>query len=149
MKNIAEKHNEPAPLSENATSDIVQDGEQLYRDFEIANRDFERARLTHEIARLRKGMDDFLQKENFHQGQIVVWKENMRNRKKPEYGQPAIVVDVLKVPLKDLSNPGAAYFNEPLDLVIGLFDEYGDWIVLHVDARCFVLLEEWAIQKGY
>ena len=87
-------------------------------------------------------MDAFLRKENFKQGQIVVWKENMRNRKKPEYGQPVIVVDVLKEPLKDLSSPGSAYFNEPLDLVIGFFDEYGDWIVLHVDARCFELFKE-------
>ena len=136
MKNIAEKSKtEMTLVSENAISDLAQDVEEKYRVFTTA-------RQSYDTARLRKRMDAFLRKDKFKQGQIVAWKEDMRNRKKPEYGQPAVVIEVLKEPLKDLSGAGTISFNEPLDLLVGFFDEDGDWVALYVDARRFELFEE-------
>ena len=91
---------------------------------------------------LKERYNTFCQKYKFVPGQIVVWKDDMRNRRNPEYGQPAIVVEVLEKPLMDYpsderNSAGSAFFNEPLDLGIGILDGDGDWYVLFVDSRRF------------
>ena len=70
----------------------------------------------------------------------------MRNRSRPDYRQPVVVVDVLDSPLVNPSagekGAGSPYFNEPLDLVIGILDEDGDWLTYYVDSRRFRPLED-------
>ena len=81
-------------------------------------------------------LDDF---HSFKAGQIVRWKRGLKNRKQPEYDQPAIVRMVLNPPIIDLfdGNTGSMYYREPLSLLIGTIDEYGDFFELHVDGRRF------------
>ena len=91
---------------------------------------------------LKKCFNTFLQKNKFVPGQIVVWKDDMRNRRNPAYGQPAIVVEVLKEPLFDhpseeRNSAGTMFFHEPLDMGIGLVDDDGDRCVFYVDSRRF------------
>ena len=102
--------------------------------------------FAYNVANLRKRLNSFIEENKFAPGQIVVWKEAMRNRSRPDNGQPAIVVEVLDPPLV---NPSAAekgssspYFNEPLDLIIGILDEDGDWLTYHMDSRRFRPLED-------
>ena len=67
-----------------------------------------------------------------------MWKAGLKNRKFPDYGEPSIVMNVLPAPVFDPSETSAAspYFQEPLDLVIGLFHE-DDLIEYRVDDRRF------------
>ena len=93
-------------------------------------------------ALLKECFRTFSQKNEFVPGGIVVWKDDMRNRRNPAYGQPAIVVEVLEKPLMDYpsderNHAGTMFFHEPLDMGIGLLDDDGDWYVVYVDSRRF------------
>ena len=65
----------------------------------------------------------------------------MKNRRKPYVGQPAVVMESLKTPREDTSpsdsSAATPYFHEPLDLILGLLDSDGDFLVFHFDSRRF------------
>jgi len=69
---------------------------------------------------------------------LVEWKPGLQNKKKPRYGEPGIVVEVLGVPIHgETDESGSAYFREPLDLIVGFIEESGDFVVFHYDQRRF------------
>jgi len=71
-------------------------------------------------------------------GVLVQWKPGLRNRKTPDYGNPAIIVDVLEAPLVNMeSKMYTPYFREPLDIIIGVLDDDGDFLLWYVDSRRF------------
>ena len=78
---------------------------------------------------------------NFQPGQFVRWKQGMKNKKHPAYGDPVIIVEVLSTAVFDKKSGGESenpLFREPLDLVLGLFtrnDE--DFLLFHYDSRRF------------
>jgi hypothetical protein len=64
----------------------------------------------------------------------------LKNKRTPDYGQPAVVVDVLNTPIYDAAGTkgaGSPYFMEPLTLVAGLIDSDGDFICFHFDSHRF------------
>jgi hypothetical protein len=74
----------------------------------------------------------------FGKGQFVRWKSGLKNRKFPDYGDPAIVAAVLPSPIFDPSEVAAAspYFQEPLALIIGTFRD-DDFLEFRIDCRSF------------
>ncbi len=74
----------------------------------------------------------------FSRGQIVVWKAGLKNKKRPDYGEPAIVTGVYPTPIYDETenSSGSPYFYEPLSLVIGLYYD-DDFVEFRVDGRRF------------
>lgn len=74
----------------------------------------------------------------FAKGQFVKWKPGLKNRKFPDYGEPAVVTGVLPIPVFDPCEKGAAspYFQEPLTLIIGTYRE-DDLLEFHVGGRRF------------
>ncbi len=69
-------------------------------------------------------------------GQLVKWKPGLKNKRRPEVGEPAIVIEVLKTPLFDeTEGAGSPYFREPLDVILGVFDEDEDFDVFYFDSR--------------
>ncbi|MGO8739746.1 hypothetical protein [Rhodoblastus sp.] len=79
----------------------------------------------------------------FFKGQFVRWKPGLKNRKFPEYGEPAIVTGVLPTPILDPAEATASspYFQEPLNLVIGVFQDE-DLLEFRVDGRRFEPLDD-------
>lgn len=76
--------------------------------------------------------------DNLSEGQLVQWKEGLRNKRRPRYGEPAVLVEFLKSPVFDEENgSGSAYFHEPLDVVLGFLDDDGDFVLFHYDKRRF------------
>ncbi len=87
---------------------------------------------------LRKRYAEFSETYNFRPGDLVQWKQGLKNKKRPRYGQPAVVIELLKNPIYDTSeNPGSPYFREPLDIVLGLINESGNFVMYHYDKRRF------------
>jgi hypothetical protein len=91
-------------------------------------------------AALRARYRLFDQRNHFAPGELVTWKPGLKNRRWPSYGRPAIVLEVLATPIVDSDrDSGSPYFNEPLDLVLGLFLEgspaRGDLATWHFDSR--------------
>ncbi len=74
----------------------------------------------------------------FAKGQFVVWKAGLKNKSRPDYGEPAIVTGVYPTPITDQSeiSAGSPYFQEPLTLVIGVYHEE-DLVEFRVDGRRF------------
>jgi hypothetical protein len=74
----------------------------------------------------------------FQPGDLVCWKPGLRNRTHPRDGRPAVVIGVLPEPVLDTEREsGSSYFREPLDLLLGVYAERGDFLVWHYDSRRF------------
>lgn len=91
------------------------------------------------IGRLEELFEHFSRTHQFSPGDIVKWKDGFKNRKFPRYNEPGVVIhyrpneDVFS----DEEDAGSPYFREPLDLLIALLDEDGDFLLYHFDARRF------------
>jgi hypothetical protein len=69
---------------------------------------------------------------------LVRWKPGLKNKKRPEYNEPAVVVNVLLDPILDTSeSAGSPYYRERLDLMLGLIDSDGDFVIFHFDQQRF------------
>ena len=89
--------------------------------------------------KLIRAFESMLKKNSFKPNQLVRWKEGLKNKALPEYNQPTIVWEIL--PKARFDNPkahgaGSPYFNEPLDIVLGVMDE-DEFVLLHYDSRRF------------
>lgn len=90
------------------------------------------------IERLRAQYELFSTHETFGSGQLVQWKPGLKNKSKPGYGEPAIVVEVLLVPiLNTKEDASSTYFREPLDLILGVMDDDDEMILYYFDSRRF------------
>lgn len=98
--------------------------------------------LDEYIADLQRLNTNLGQKYQFKVGDIVRWKDGLKNKRIPDYKLPAIVVDVLEVPLYDeKAEVGSPYFREPLDFVLGIIIK-GELLTFHYDSRRFELFEK-------
>ena len=88
--------------------------------------------------KLQAAYDGFFQTHTFQLRQLVKWKSGLKNKMLPKEGQPAIVLEVLEETLDQVErDPGSPYFREPLDIVLGVIDEDGDFMTFHFDKRRF------------
>ena len=84
-------------------------------------------------------------------GARVVWKDGLKNKIYPEYGEVVIITRSLAQPIANNErNAGSCYFNEPLDIAIAKLDSDGDLVEHHFDSRRFRLAteEEIALAMG-
>ncbi len=81
----------------------------------------------------------FGENHEFKEGQLVVWKEGLKNRVRPRLQEPAVVIEILKQAVFDTEkDSGTPYFREPLDMIIGVLDEIEENLIFfHVDKRRF------------
>ena len=97
--------------------------------------------LTEQAEQLKAAYEVFGKRCTFSAGQLVQGKRGMKNRRRPLTGQPAIVLEVLPTPVLDTnpadSSAATPYFREPLDLVLGLLDSDGDFLIFYYDSRRF------------
>lgn len=95
------------------------------------------------LSRLKEASRVFFEQQDFEVGDIVMWKDRMKNRKRPRYNEPAMVVELLDRPVFDAAEgPGSPYFQEPLDIRLGFVDDEGDFVVYVFDRRRFAIKEK-------
>jgi hypothetical protein len=93
---------------------------------------------TQSAVQLKNAYASFEMQHTFSPGQLIKWKPYQRTTRRPEYDEPVIVVQVLSEPYYDDSeDAGSPWFRQPLNLVIGLIDSVGDFLLYHVDGRRF------------
>jgi hypothetical protein len=87
------------------------------------------------LKELAERMDLF---HSFTKWQFVKWKPGLKNRKFPDYGEPAIVTAVLPTPIFDPGevSAGSPYFQEPLSFVLGTYRD-DDFLEFRLDSRRF------------
>jgi hypothetical protein len=91
------------------------------------------------IAKLKTCAANLRKPHPFVKGQLLQWKEGLKNKPTPAYGEPIIVVEVLKKPVFDEEQKSASgpYFREPLTLIAGVIYSNGDFMCFHFDGRRF------------
>jgi hypothetical protein len=89
----------------------------------------------HQLRELSERLDEF---HSVTKGQFVKWKPGLKNRKFPDYGEPAIVTAVLPSAIFDPgeATAGSPYFQEPLSLVLGIFKDE-EFLEFRLDSRRF------------
>ena len=84
-------------------------------------------------------------RHTFKPGDLVRWKRtpqglSLSNRKRPHANELAVVVGVLKEPVRladEQVDSGDPTWREPLDLQLGLLHDDGDFLVYHFDSARF------------
>lgn len=94
-----------------------------------------------EARRILDLYDDMNTACQFSKGDLVTWKQGLKNGRYPQKNYPAIVTRIYKEPItrSDMES-GSNHFREPLDLVI-LVDTGDEVSEFHVDSRRFRLYE--------
>ena len=91
------------------------------------------------IINLENAYRSFCMRETFSPGDIVTWKKGMANKM---IEGPFIVVDVLDKPIIDhTEDPSSSYFREPLDILVGFFNDEKNFFLVHLDSRRLMVLE--------
>lgn len=113
-------------------TEIAEMLRERFRNRQIEN-------VPEHINKLRTAKHMFDKVYDFKPGDLVIWKKGLTNRARPALNEPAIVMLILDTPLRDQNkqDSGTPYFNEPLDLVLGLIDEDGEFAIFHYDKRRF------------
>ena len=92
------------------------------------------------IHKLQSLYENFNEDIKFKPGQLVVWKDGLKNRKLPHKNQPAIVINVLDTPLYADKDSGTPYFQEPLDLALAVLGgKKGEFLIFYYDKKRFRL----------
>ncbi len=93
------------------------------------------ANYTQNLTRVYKKL---LESHDFQVGDLVKWKPGLKNKKRPYVDQPAIVVQLLETPIINRNEEtGSTYYREPLDIILGLFDDEGEFLMFYYDKRRF------------
>lgn len=72
----------------------------------------------------------------FKVGDLITWKDGLRNKKHPQEGQVAAVTEVFRDPVLDpTTEAGNPYFREPLSIKAAVLDSDGDLMEVHLDSR--------------
>jgi len=93
--------------------------------------------MREKLQKLASSLND---KQTFKVGDLIKWKDDLKNKRSPDYGEVAIVTEIFEAVLDHTEDSaGSAYFREPLDLKAGFVDDDGDFVELHFDSRRFQL----------
>lgn len=95
--------------------------------------------ITRQRQRLEENYSQYTKRHSFQVGQLVRWKPGLKNKIRPLYDQPGVVIEILDKPIRDSASDktGSTYFREPLDIVIALIDEDGEFVGYHFDSGRF------------
>lgn len=104
---------------------------------------FEKENIPSHIDSLKKFYSVFTNQaeDKIKVGDLVVWKDGLKNRKRPSYAEPAIVISVADDHDDALYDPGnesgSPYFREPLTIQLGIIDSDGEMSMYYFDKRRF------------
>ncbi|WP_069471654.1 hypothetical protein [Candidatus Marithrix sp. Canyon 246] len=101
--------------------------------------DIEKQYNRNDSQKLIEVYQKLLEHHEFKVGDLVKWKQGLTNKILPEINQPAIVIKLLKEPLIDRldEEAGSRYYREPLDIILGLFDDKDEFLMFYYDKRRF------------
>lgn len=87
---------------------------------------------TEYVEKLRKRKASFLEeKHTFSVGDIVMWKDGLKNKRLPAYGEPCIVLKVHEEPIIDEDDVSDL---EELDVKIGIISPDDDFLCFNYDS---------------
>jgi hypothetical protein len=132
---------EPSPLE--LPEPIIDPS--LYRLFEEErerenNKYIGQARKAEYPRHLKSAFDAYSTPETFVPGQLVQWKQLMKNRVYPRYGSPAVVVAYFESP--QIKDRDGDLMSEPNDIILGILDGELDFQVFSFSSKRFTTWSE-------
>ena len=122
---------------EDIIAEIIKNFQEKDRDKDV-NEEAQNNYGEEYIAQLKSVCKSFIKKESLEVGQIVKWKEHLKNRKLPHKNQPAIVIAILEQPVISTDDEsGSPYFLETLDIILGIIVGNGTFLTFYYDSRRF------------
>ncbi|EAA8759597.1 hypothetical protein LB105_003640 [Salmonella enterica] len=70
----------------------------------------------------------------FKYGDIVTWKDGMKNRRFPDYDERGVISEVLDTPIPCPDDTGSQYYMEPQDVKVVVFRD-GEFCEYMFDSR--------------
>ncbi|QDT10752.1 hypothetical protein [Planctomycetes bacterium K23_9] len=89
------------------------------------------------LKRLRQLRESYIAAQDFSEGDIVVWKDGMKNRSYPDYNEPVIVMEILGEPRVADHDSGTPYYHEELTVKLGWLDSDDELVCFHYDGNRF------------
>lgn len=107
----------------------------------LEDKEKENADIPGKIELLRQLSQSYQKINTFKVGDIVKWKDQLKNRKLPDYNEPAIVLEVLEDPIVNTKEQfGSTYFNERFDIKVGVYRDDA-LLTFYFDKQRFDLFE--------
>ncbi len=91
----------------------------------------EPTKYLEELGKRQKSYEDAA---TFSMGNIIIWKDGMKNKRLPEYAQPCIVMRINNPPVYDTD------IHEFLNIVLGFITD-GDFLTFSYDSKRFKILK--------
>lgn len=88
---------------------------------------------TEYIAKLNKRKSLLGEKSDFQVGDIIVWKDGLKNKRFPQYGEPCIIIHKYPEPIKEID----ASYTEELDIQVGLISSDDEFLCFNYDSKRF------------
>jgi len=85
------------------------------------------------LEKLKKRSKDISESININVGDILIWKDGLKNKRYPSYGQPAIVLSKIEPPLID----DDVTYNERLNIQLGFITENDEFFAFNYDGNRF------------
>jgi hypothetical protein len=90
---------------------------------------------------LKELRNSYEKKYDFKVGDIIRWKNKLKNRKLPEYEEPIIILEILDEPIYNTKEQvGSTYFNEKIDIKIGVIKD-NSLLTFYLESARFELFE--------
>jgi len=78
----------------------------------------------------------YLEPNEFRTGDMVVWKDGMKNKMRPAYGQPVVVVELIN--LRNTSEHyGSQHWGQPETIRCAFVDNDGEFLTFPCDGNRF------------
>ncbi len=93
--------------------------------------------VRNSLEEIRKIVADFNPINGLKPGDVVVWKDDMKNLRWPHYNDPIVVVEVFDEPRRFVGKHASPHWTDRYDFTAGWFDEDGEFVVYAFDSRRF------------
>ena len=132
-----EENKEQIELNEEQKKDLIK---VLLRNSleEKRNQDLDNQNKVELLKRLKALYE---MKNELLVGDLIKWKSQLKNKKLPEYNEPAIILEILDEPIYDTkAEIGSTYFNEKFDIKVGVFRD-NSFLTFYFDSNRFEKFE--------
>ena len=112
--------------------EVIREEERLRSERSVADKN-----VRNDTEYIRKIVAGFNPIDGLRPGDVVVWKDDMKNLKWPHYEDPIVVVEVFDEPRRFVGDSGSPHWTDRYDFSAGWFNERGEFVVYAFDSRRF------------
>jgi hypothetical protein len=94
------------------------------------------------LALLKSLGSAYLARETFKPGDLVTWKDGLKDCRLPKYGQPGIIIEIREGQRDTREETGSCYYQTPNEARVAILDSDGDFVSWWLDLNRLQLFVE-------